>query len=270
LFGSSELGLTLTFCFEENKLSSYAINCISVTNVCSSFRHIVLELISPCLVYLLRNLARDSLGSDRINKKSKNIPVVDNWNVWLFISIPMLIVTALLPFLISDVDAITMNNTDFSLTVLDNWAYTDQEDPIASILGVGPSIGLIPNEFSHILLNASLALTGNSIKDEGAYSIFALDRDYPYRNIPLETYTQYNINLSAVKIFSQENTTIDGENAVKIHRSPRNNLTNIEVVDYYLVHNSKPYYIQYAANVKDFQKYLPEFEQMVKTFKFKK
>jgi len=188
--------------------------------------------------------------------------------MWLLSLIPIMITMILLPTLASDANAIIVNNTDFSLTVLENWAYTDQNDPIASILGVGPTIGLIPNEFSHMLLNASLALTGNSIKNEGAYSIFALDTDYPFRNIPLETYTQYNINLSAVKIFSQENTTIDGEKAVKIHRSPRNNLTNIEVVDYYLVHNSKPYYIQYAANVKDFQKYLPEFEQMVKTFKF--
>jgi hypothetical protein len=189
-------------------------------------------------------------------------------DMWLLSLIPIMIVTILLATLASDANAITVNNIDFSLTVLGNWAYTDQDDPIASILGVGPSIGLIPNEFSHMLLNASLALSGNSIRNEGAYSIFALDMDYPFRNIPLETYTQYNINLSPVKIFSQENTTIDGEKAVKIHRSPRNNLTNIEVEDYYLVHNSKPYYIQYAANVKDFQKYLPEFEQMVKTFKF--
>ena len=41
-----------------------------------------------------------------------------------------------------------------------------------------------------------------------------------------------------------------GEKAVKIHRTPSNSLTNIEVVDYYLVHNSKPYDIQDAVNVK--------------------
>lgn len=57
---------------------------------------------------------------------------------------------------------------------------------------------------------------------------------------------------------------------MKIHRTPRNNLANVEVVDYYVVHNGKPYFIQYVANVKDYQKYLPQFEQMVNTFKFVK
>jgi hypothetical protein len=58
------------------------------------------------------------------------------------------------------------------------------------------------------------------------------------------------IRYSTGKIFSQENTMTYGEKAVKIHRTPSNSLTNIEVVDYYLVHNSKPYDIQDAVNVK--------------------
>ena len=114
-------------------------------------------------------------------------------------------------------------------------------------------------------------MSGEEIQNEGAYSIISLDTDYPYRNIPLETYTQYNINLSKVKIFSKENTTIDGEPAVKIHRTARNNLTQFDAgIGYYVFHNSNPYFLQYFANPKDFQKYLPQFEQMVKTFKFLK
>jgi hypothetical protein len=34
--------------------------------------------------------------------------------------------------------------------------------------------------------------------------------------------------------------------------------------------DNNPYYVGYMANVKDYQKYLPQFEQMVKTFKFVK
>jgi hypothetical protein len=75
--------------------------------------------------------------------------------------------------------------------------------------------------------------------------------------------------LSPVKVISKENATVGGEPAVKVHRTGRN-ATNVDVVEYEIIHNNKPYFIQYVANVKDFQKYLPQFQQMVKTFKFTK
>jgi hypothetical protein len=170
---------------------------------------------------------------------------------------------------ISNVNAIVVNNTDFSINVPNNWAYREP-NPLANVFGAEPSLGLSPNEFTNWLVNISQEISGEAILNGGAYSIVTVDTDYPYRNIPLEAYTQYNIDKSPVKIFSRDNTTIDGEKAIKIHRTSRGNLTNLEVVDYYVVHNGIPYYIQYAANVKDFQKYLPQFEQMVKTFKFRK
>lgn len=36
------------------------------------------------------------------------------------------------------------------------------------------------------------------------------------------------------------------------------------------MHGNQPYYIEYMANEKDYQKYLPQFEQIVKSFKFTK
>ena len=39
---------------------------------------------------------------------------------------------------------------------------------------------------------------------------------------------------------------------------------------YFVMHDDQPYYLNYIANAKDFEKYLPEFEQMLKTFKFTK
>jgi len=194
--------------------------------------------------------------------------------------IPILTIAIVLSLSISNVNAIIVNNTDFSVNVLDNWAYRESNNPLgntfgsnnllASIFGGGPTMALIPHEFSNFLVNTSQDVSGETIQNGGAYSILAIDTNYTYRNVPLEIYTQHNINVYPVKIFSQQNTTIDGENAVKIHRTPRNNFTNIEVVEYYVVHNGKPYTLQYAANVKDFQKYLPQFEQMVKTLKFVK
>lgn len=179
------------------------------------------------------------------------------------------VVVIVLSSLDSNVYAITANTTDFSVNVLDNWAFTKPSNPLADIFGGGSSLTLIPSQFSNFLVNTSSNLT-EAIQNGGGYSIISVDTDYPYRNVPLEAYTQHNINLSPVKIYSKENTTVDGEPAVKIHRTPRTNFTNVDVVEYYVIHDSKPYTIQFAANVKDFQKYLPQFEQIVKTFKFTK
>ena len=33
-----------------------------------------------------------------------------------------------------------------------------------------------------------------------------------------------------------------------------------------VLHDKDPYYLEYIANTKDFQKYLPQFEQMLKIF----
>jgi hypothetical protein len=174
----------------------------------------------------------------------------------------------ILPSLYSNVYGIIANNTEFSINVLDNWAYR-QPNRLQEAFG-DSWMDLIPNVYIDFLVNPNKTISGEDIQNGGAYSLMELDTDYPYRNIPLDIYTQYNMNLSKVKIFSKENATVGGEPAVIIHRGPRNNLTNIEVVDYYVIHDGKPYNLQYAANVKDFQKYLPQFEQMVKTFKFVK
>jgi len=98
-----------------------------------------------------------------------------------------------------------------------------------------------------------------------------LDSAYLFRNVPLEIYAQSQMNQSSDEILSKENSTIDGERALKIHKTARTNLTNIyESMTYYTIHDGNPYYLTYYAKVKDFQKYLPQFEQMVKTFKFAK
>jgi hypothetical protein len=187
----------------------------------------------------------------------------------------LLIITVVSSLSVLNVNAIIVNNTDFSINVLDNWAYLESKSniPLAKIFAGDSPLFLIPVEFSKLLLMNSTQFDSeesNRIQDEGAFALIALDTDYPFRNVPLEIYTQYNNNLSKVKIFSQENATVGGEKAVKIHRTPRHNSTNMEVVEYYVVHEGKPYYIQYGANLKHFQKYLPQFEQMVKTFKFPK
>jgi hypothetical protein len=48
------------------------------------------------------------------------------------------------------------------------------------------------------------------------------------------------------------------------------NVTDINSMSYRVMHNDQPYYLNFMANAKDYQLYLLQFEQMVRTFKFAK
>jgi hypothetical protein len=71
-----------------------------------------------------------------------------------------------------------------------------------------------------------------------------------------------------MQVTSKQNGTIDNETAVKIYGDGIKSFSGIKIVEYMIWHDKKPYFIRYLANVKDFEKYLPEFEQILKTFKF--
>ena len=71
-----------------------------------------------------------------------------------------------------------------------------------------------------------------------------------------------------MNVTSKQNVTIDGDPAVKVYGDGTNSLDGIKFVEYMIWHDNKPYYIGYMANVKDYQKYLPQFEEIMKTFKF--
>ena len=109
------------------------------------------------------------------------------------------------------------------------------------------------------------------MEKEGIYSSFAQKSDYPIKNAPLDLFVKYKIdNHDELKVVKRENVTIDNEHALKIFADGIKSAKGINFVEYLVMHNKEPYYIAYSANVKDFQKYLPQFEQMVKTFKFVK
>ena len=181
--------------------------------------------------------------------------------------IPMLGIMVALSFSISNVNAIVVNSgglnaTAFSIDTPDNWAY--EQGILFS------QIGLTPNEFGVMLVNHSKPLN-EKMKDEGAYSSFTQEWDYPIKNAPLDVFVKYKIDKQdAINVTSKQNATIGNEIAVKIYADGTKSFSGIKFVEYFLMHNKEPYYIAYMANVKDFEKYLPEFEQIVKTFKFTK
>lgn len=71
-----------------------------------------------------------------------------------------------------------------------------------------------------------------------------------------------------VNLKSWKDTIVSNEKASSIEGNGINKTMNKNVI--YLanlvLHDKDPYYLEYNANTKDFQKYLPQFEQMLKTF----
>lgn len=171
----------------------------------------------------------------------------------------MLVAVAALSLSISNVYAIVVNNTDFSIDIPDNWAY---EQGIISV------VALTPNEFGVFLVNHSKPLS-EKMKDEGAFASFEQEMNFPIKNAGFDVYVKYKIDRQdGMNVTSKMNVTLDNEAAVEIHGDGIKSFSGIKFVEYMLMHNEQPYFIAYMANVKDFEKYLPEFNQIVKSFKF--
>jgi len=171
----------------------------------------------------------------------------------------MLVAVTALSLSISNVNAVVVNNTDFSIDIPDNWTYEQ---------GIFSVIALTPNEFGVLLVNHSTPLS-EKMKDEGAFASFEQERNFPIKNAGFDVYVTYNIDRQdGMNVTSKQNVTLDNEAAVKIHGDGIKSFSGIKFVEYMLMHNEQPYSIAYMANVKDFEKYLPEFEQIVESLKF--
>ena len=98
----------------------------------------------------------------------------------------------------------------FSLEPLDNWSYELHSDKTtAQQMGSGArnEIILYPND-----IDISTAVeAGNAI-----IANFMQDNTYNVKNAPLSQYVKYHTENAVAPIISQEDTTIDGEPAVKV------------------------------------------------------
>lgn len=175
----------------------------------------------------------------------------------VFVAIGVMFVA--LSLSISSVNALVVNNTDFSIDVPNNWAYEQ---------GIFSVVALTPSEFGVLLVNHSKPLN-ETMRDEGAFASFEQERNFPIKNAGLDAYVKYMIDRQdGMNVTSKENVTLDNEAAVEIQGDGLKSFSGIKFVQYMLMHNEQPYFLAYMANVKDFEKYLPEFEQIVKSLKF--
>jgi hypothetical protein len=179
-------------------------------------------------------------------------------------------------FLISNLGYIyaqqTALNPHFSVEVPNGWVYREN-------FGNNDHILLAPNEFADLLIADNVSASLPDLRYGGFMVELAPDFNFPIKNAPLDTYVKLILNRDGFSPSRYENATIGGERAIKIY-SNRSDLANpnamtdetniLNGLGYYVIHHDNPYYLNYIANAKDYQKYLPQFEQMVKTFKFTK
>jgi hypothetical protein len=168
------------------------------------------------------------------------------------------------------------DNLYFSLKVPNSWTYAEYSNTgMASLLGRGPVNYVIsaPGEFGQII--AQNADDDRSyfekLSDGGAFGEFSQDTNYNLKNAPLYAYVKYRIDQqgSDWNVTSMDNGTIGKQKAVKISANGTNEFDKLRKVEYLVLHDKDAYSLVYAANVKDYDKYLPEFEAMVKGFRFK-
>ena len=150
----------------------------------------------------------------------------------------------------------------FSIEPLDNWTYEINSDKTtAQTMGSGASNAIIlyPNDIDIITgVESGNALIAN----------FEQDNTYNVKNAPLSNYVKYKTENAIAPITSQQNIIIDGESAVKVLSNGKGDYGNIKYLFIYTIHDKKYYAIGLMGNTNNFNRYLPEFEQMLNTFQF--
>ena len=200
----------------------------------------------------------------------KSFRVADsNMSLTLLVS-PTILLMFSLPLLQGAYAAESFKGLPFSVEIPDTWAYTETpEPPIEHVLGVTSytSVILVPVHFAELLIQEKHDIAmGNG----SAAIVFAKASDYSVKNAPLDLYIKYRMNEDdSLNLISRQDTIVGKEKAVRIDGSKNDTSGNIKLLEYLLLHNNEPYVIRYIAGVNEFERYLPEFELMVKSFTFR-
>ena len=183
---------------------------------------------------------------------------------------PTILLMFSLPLLQGAYAAESFKGLPFTVEIPDTWAYTETpEPPIEHVLGVTSytSVVLVPVHFAELLIQEKHDIAmGNG----SAAIVFAKASDYSVKNAPLDLYVKYRMNEDdSLNLISRQDTIVGKETAVRIDGSKNDTSGNIKLLEYLLLHNNEPYVLRYVAGVNEFERYLPEFELMVKSFTFR-
>jgi len=192
----------------------------------------------------------------------------------------IMILLVLSPTLNLETYAATANTTDFLIQVPNGWVYREN---FRLYNELDNNIMLTPNDFADKLLPDNVY---NFDVMNGTFAELAADHTFPIKNAPLEMYLKHATRFSTGLPLRYENATVAGEKAIKVLMNSTVLVSAIKLANksadlsavptlitlsYFVIHNDQPYYLNYQSNsTKDYQKYVPQFEQMVKSFKFAK
>jgi hypothetical protein len=146
----------------------------------------------------------------------------------------------------------------FQVEIPDDWTYQMYSDSyITDLLGFGPSnsIDAMPSE--NFGSNTTFATTN-----------FKQYADYTIKNAPLDAFVKYMIDKqNLIQVTSQKDVIVANETATQIYAEGIGEGEGFKFLHYYLMHNKEPYVLGYKAFDHLYEKYLPDFEKMLKSFK---
>ena len=151
----------------------------------------------------------------------------------------------------------------FQVEIPDDWVYErSSESSITKILGFGPANTIIgtPAEYYAEVFDPNSTFAG---------VMFQQDTGYTIKNAPLDAYVKYKIHKqNLMKVISQKDVIVANETARQIELEAIGDNEGLKTTQYYLFHNKEPYSISYGSTSIIYEKYLPDFEKMLKSFKW--
>jgi hypothetical protein len=175
-----------------------------------------------------------------------------------------------MPLLQSAYAAESFKGLPFLIEIPNTWAYTETpEPPVEHMLGIASytSVVLVPVNFAELLIQEK----GDIAIGNGTSAIvFAKASDYSVKNAPLDLYVKYRMSEDdSLNVMSRQDTIVGKEKAVRIDGSKNDTSGNTRLLEYLLLHKNEPYVLRFIAGGSEFERYLPEFELMVKGFTFR-
>jgi hypothetical protein len=160
----------------------------------------------------------------------------------------------------------------FSVHVPDGWVYRE------NFLTDNNTI-LTTSEFANLLSANKPAESLLDVVQRGVLVEVGIDEGFHAGNASLEKYVKYFLSNANDEDVALQNASVGGERAIRVFingtetgkNSPMKNVTgSINSISYLFFNQGAPHYIYYISNEKHFKNYIPQFEQIVKTFRFAK
>ena len=149
----------------------------------------------------------------------------------------------------------------FSIKPLDNWAYQNVDYTPPNFFGftTNNAVEMFPNEFDNM---------------SSVSGMIAQDGYYTMKNTKLDQYVKYKmnkpdlVNITDSKLLSKEDFDINGTKAIKLTYDNTDSMYKLAL--YLMQHNKENYLAYYRADKTTnlFDKYIPEFEQMIRSIKW--